>query len=253
MKRALRSYLDSHCHLHEFTDEEIDDISALNLTIVAVSDDLPSSRRTLELALGHEWVVPALGLHPWEVSADSVPDAQEIAKLVEESKGIVRILGEVGLDKRFKAETIAYQLEVFRLFVELARELRMGMTLHSVDTWREVLDIVYRNDVPVAVFHWYTGPIELLKEIRDRGYMISVNPAIKIQQKHRKVVEAAPLDMLLIESDAPYNYRGMKLHPSMVREVVAEIAKVKGLSIEEVSRVLMENSIRFLRICGVQV
>jgi len=253
LKRILKRYLDSHCHLHEFSDEEIESFEQLDVTIVAVSDDLPSSKRTLELAERFEWIIPALGLHPWEVGADSASDAREIVELIRSRSSIVRIVGEVGLDKRFRAHTIAYQVEVFRMFVEVAKELRLGMTVHSVDTWREVLDILYRNDIPIAVFHWYTGPLELIREIADRGYMISINPAIAIQQKHRRVAEVAPLDIMLVESDAPYNYRGMKLHPSMVRGVVEEIAKVKGMDVDHVESVLRRNSQRFLRSCGISV
>jgi len=253
LRRVLRRYLDSHCHLHEFSDEEIESFSELDISIVAVSDDLPSSRRTLELAKRIDWVIPALGLHPWEVTAESIDDAKEVAELIRSNSSVVRIVGEVGLDKRFRPNTIAFQTEVFRLFIDVARELQLGMTVHSVNTWRDVLDMLYRNDVPVAVFHWYTGPLELLEEIRDRGYMISVNPAISIQQKHRRVVEAAPIDMMLLESDAPYNYRGMKLHPSMVRDVVHAIASAKGMDPSEVLEVIRENSLRFLRRCGVGI
>ncbi len=253
MNVELGRYMDSHCHLHEFSDEELESFRELDVTIVAVSDDLPSSRRTLEIANGRSWVVPALGMHPWEVSADSVVDAEEIAKLIEENSNVVRIVGEVGLDTKFRAETIAYQREVFKLFVELARDLGLGMTVHSVNTWREVLEILHRNDVRIAVFHWYTGPLELLKEIRDCGYMISINPALRIQEKHRKVVEAAPLEMLLVESDAPYNYRGLRLHPSMIPGIVEEIARIKGMSVQEVEEVLRSNSAKFLRSCGITV
>jgi len=251
LTRELRKFVDSHCHLHEFSDEEIESFESLDTTIIAVSDDLPSSRRTLEIAKRFSWVVPALGLHPWEVTSESVEDAIEVAKLIRESNGFVRVIGEVGLDRRFKAETIAYQIEVFRVFVDLARELRMGMTVHSVDAWSDVLEMLYRNDVPAAVFHWYTGPIDLLKKIVDCGYMISINPAVRIQQKHRKIVEVAPIEAMLVESDAPYNYRGMRLHPSMVRDVIREIASIKGMSVEEVERVVRENSARFLRMCGI--
>jgi len=249
----LRRYLDAHCHLHEFSDEEIESFQNLEVTVVAVSDDLPSSRRTLDISKRFDWIIPALGLHPWEVSPESIADAEEIAKLIESNIDRVRIVGEVGLDAKFKPETIAYQREVFKLFVELARGLGLGMSVHSVNTWREVLEILHRNDIRAAVFHWYTGPLELLEEIRDCGYMISINPAIRIQDRHRKVVERAPLDMILIESDAPYNYRGLRLHPSMVPEVVEKIAEVKGMGVDEVMDALRRNSAEFLRSCGIMV
>lgn len=242
--------LDAHCHLHEYSDEEIEkEIANLGIAVIAVSDDAQSSRRTLELAERYSWVIPALGLHPWEVEPDRISEVDEIIELVRSYR--VRILGEIGLDKRFRRETYMYQLEVFKRFLEVAKEMDLAMTLHCVDAWREVLDLVSRASVRVAVFHWYTGPVELLQEIKDRGFYISINPAIVVQDKHKLIAKHAPEDIMLVESDGPYNYRGTRLGPHLIDRAIEEIARVRNDDPENVRRIIVENSRRFLKEIGI--
>ncbi len=245
--------IDAHCHLHEYSDEEILEIERLGLTIIAVSDDIPSSIRTLELSQRFKWVIPAIGIHPWEISAETVNDIEKLEELVENHRNVVRILGEVGLDKRFRKETYSYQLEAFRRIVDLAQKYDLALNLHCVDAWREVLEIVHRAGIRIAIFHWYTGPVELLNEIRDYGYFISINPAISMQEKHRKIVECAPLEVLLVESDAPYKYRGMELHPRMIFDTLRIIADIKKLSLEQIVEVIEENAQRLLKELGLSL
>jgi len=243
--------LDAHCHLHEYSNDRIAQLKNLGIAVIAVSDDYPSSLRTLELSKTFDFVIPALGLHPWEVEPSTIEDAKRIIEEIRSNRDRVRIVGEVGLDAKFKPHTLMFQEKVFYEFLDVARELRLCMNLHSVNTWNRVLELVYRNDIPCAVFHWYTGPLDLLQKIRDCGYFISINPAIKIQEKHRRVVEVAPLDMVLLESDAPYRYRGMVLEPQMIFETLEIIARVKGLKREEVLEQIIKNSKRFLESCNI--
>ena len=81
----------------------------------------------------------------------------------------------------------------------------------------------------------------MLEEFRDRGYYIGINPAWKIQERHRRIIEKADLGIMLTESDAPYNYRKLELKPSMVVETIDYISSVKGIKREDVIRVLLDN------------
>jgi len=245
--------LDAHCHLHEYSDEKIASLHHLGILIVAVSDDYPSSLRTLEISRKFDFVIPALGLHPWEVEAASIEDAKKIVELIKSNRDHVKIVGEVGLDTKFRPHTIMFQEQVFFEFLEISRELQLCMNIHSVNTWHRVLELLYRSDIPCAVFHWYTGPIDLIKKIYECGYFISINPAIKIQEKHRRIVEAAPLDIILLESDAPYKYRGLELEPRMIFDTINIIAEIKGLKREEVLEQLIKNSKRFLESCHINL
>ncbi len=243
-------YIDAHSHLHEFSDADVKRIlEALDILVVAVSDDLESSVRTLRLASEYPGrVKPCLGLHPWSVGEVEAPveQAREIARLA--AREGVDCIGEVGLDTKFVPETIEKQREVFMVFVEMAKELDAFMNLHTAGTWEEVYEIVSKAGVERANFHWYTGPHHLLEKLRASGYSISINPAVQIQKKHQEIVKKAPLDMMLVESDGPYEYRGLKLSPLMVPQVVAQIAELKGVPVTEVEDAVRRNAVRLLRL-----
>lgn len=238
--------MDAHCHLHEYEENEIKSVIDLNMYIIAVSDDYKSSIRTIEISRRYNLVIPAVGLHPWNVNHNYKDEVANIERLLLENE-LIKILGEVGLDKKFKPYTIQYQDVVFRKFVEMAKEKGLALNIHAANAWVDVLDILYRNDISLAIIHWYTGPLELVKEIVDRGYYITVNQAITIQQKYRDVIKIAPLDIILVESDAPYRYRGLVFHPKEILSIYKYIAELKGVSVDEVRKNIMKNNYRFLQ------
>lgn len=237
---ARYRFADVHCHAHELGSRVSDYAEIL---VVGVSDDYESSLKTLELAESHGNLVPALGVHPWSLDDAPLEEASRVAELVDKH-GEVRILGEVGLDRKFKPHSYDRQVRVFEVFLKLAREYGLMLDLHAAGAWRETYEMVLRYDPPVAVFHWYTGPLDLAEEIAGKGYYISINPAVKIQEKHRRIARLVRLDRLLAESDAPYKYRGLRMEPRMVADVVKTIAEEKGLSPATVREVLWSNFAR---------
>ncbi len=243
-------YIDAHCHLHEFSDEEVRKIiENIDITIVAVSDDAVSSRRTMSLYREYpDRIKPCVGLHPWSIGEVQAPleQAREILRLVEREG--IDCIGEVGLDTKFVPDTIDKQREVFKLFVEYAAQADAFMNLHTAGTWEEVLELVVKSGVRRANFHWYTGPQHLLRSIREAGYTISINPAVRIQRKHQDIVRVADLDMLLVESDGPYEYRGLKLTPALIPETLEIIANLKNVSVEQVLNAVRSNAQRVLRL-----
>jgi len=127
------------------------------------------------------------------------------------------------------------------------------MSIHAPDAWKEVLEVLKKSNVKVAIFHWYTGPINLLKEIVDEGYYIGVNVAAKMQKKHIDVIRATPLESLVTESDGPYRYRGMLLEPSLLPELISLIASIKGLSEYDVKVQVWDNFSKILKSVGISL
>ncbi|RLG75420.1 MAG: TatD family deoxyribonuclease [Thermoprotei archaeon] len=231
-------YVDSHCHLYEYSIDNIKEYLKI-LIIAAVSDDLESSIETLNLASKFNNIVPCVGVHPWEVGNTPREHVRKIISLI--GKHGIKCLGEIGLDKKFVPETIDRQREFFTEFLQAAQEYELVVNIHAVNTWNEVLELLRKYDIEKAVFHWYTGPVELIDEITYSGYFISINPAFTIQDKHRRIVDYIDLEFLLTESDGPYNYRGLKLNPLMVKETVEYVSKVKKLSIGNVKKIIYDN------------
>ncbi len=239
-------FYDMHCHAYELGDDGLEEARNAGILVVGVSDDMKSLEETLSLAQSHDNLLPCAGYHPWNLRENgSLAEAAEIARLAVRLG--VDCIGEVGLDTKFvPRETLPLQREILGMFLDVARELDLYVTLHTPGAWRETLEMLLEYRVEKAMFHWYTGPIDLINEITSNGYYISINPAIRIQDKHRRVAHAAPLEYMVLESDAPYNYRGLRLHPLLIADTARVIAEVKGLDVDRVVEVIGENSRKLL-------
>jgi TatD DNase family protein len=240
------TFYDMHVHLHEFSDEELETLASEDITLVAVSEDLETLQRTVEIAGIYDNVIPCAGYHPWNFRENGrLSEAVEIARRAYHLD--MNCIGEIGLDKKFvPPETWNAQVEVARLFLRLASELNAYVTLHSPNAWRSLLSILIDVGVEKAMFHWYSGPLDLAYVIINSGYYVSINPALKVQSKHRMIAEKVPLEGIVLESDGPYNYRGLKLHPLMIKETVDIIAKLRGVPREEIINTVRANSERLL-------
>lgn len=237
--------VDSHCHVYSFRVDEMENFK--DILIVGVAEDYESSIKNLELSTVFPNILPFAGFHPWNLLGKEGSDikgreADMIIEVVERFRGI----GEVGLSKKYSRESSGEQVQIFRLFCEIASEKNLPMNIHALDTWRECFDIVTSYSVKRVLFHWYTGPLNLLKEIASQGYYISINPAVIIQPKHAEVLKKAELDMVLTESDGPYIYHGKNLSPLNIHELIDYISKVKDAPPEYVEGVIEENFKKFI-------
>ncbi len=230
-------YFDAHCHLHEFDHKEVEEFS--DYVIAAVSDDVESSRKTMKLAQERENVIPCFGIHPWVVDKASMSSVSEIEALVSSAE--LCCLGEVGLDKRFAPQTFSKQVRFFEEFVKMAVEYGAPLNVHAAGAWREVYEILLKRDVERALLHWYTGPLDLLEEVTAKGYFISINPAMEMQKKHMVVAVEVDLKRVLIESDGPYKYRGLRLTPKLIPKTLEGLAKAKKLRVEELRSIVESN------------
>jgi len=231
-------YIDAHCHLYGFSDNEIIDIfSNMKITIVAVSEDYKSSKKVVTLGGRIENVVPCIGLHPWNVDKNFENEIEQILSLRKH----VKCFGEIGLDKRFNKDNYEYQLKAFEIFLDEASRNNFVLNLHALDAWLEVLQLLKKYDIKKAIFHWYSGPLNVLKAIEESNYYITINPSVDFQKKHMRVLEEVSLSNILTESDGPYNYRGRILHPNMIPKTIEIISKTKNVNIEEVLSIILKS------------
>jgi len=233
--------VDAHCHAHAFSDMELKEFSKIK--IIAVSEDIESSRKTIDLSKRFDNIIPFIGIHPWNLESMSARELKGVLRSLKlgEAMGI----GEVGVDGRIK-KSVQKQIEVFKLFCEVSAELGLPMNIHALNAWDKVFEIMLKMDVRRALFHWYTGPIKLLKDIGEAGYYISINPAVKIQPKHRRILESAELDMIITESDGPYNYRGLRLKPTMISDLMEFISSIKDVDRISLEKIIERNFERLL-------
>lgn len=217
---------DGHCHLLDISERDYQEV-----VIASVSIDYPTSKKNLEVEYRAKKVLRGVGVHPWRADLD------QARRVVRELSDKAHFMGEIGLDYRLSEVPKEIQIKVFR---ELLTP-RKTANVHALDAWRDAFNILREMDIRRAIFHWYTGPVDLLKDIEGAGYFIGVNPSISFQRKHREVVMRAPLDILITESDGGYEYRGLLLEPLMIGNTLTLLASLQGYDLDYVKRIIGRN------------
>ncbi len=228
--------IDMHVHCNELKD--LDHYSGSHL-FACVAEDVETSKATIELSRRFHFIKPCVGIHPWNIARSSVEEARSLMEIAVSNN--IECLGEVGLDSRFVPETLPRQREVFKIFLDYAREYDLVLNLHTAGTHREVFQMLKTWRVEKAYFHWYTGPEDLIKELIDSGYFIGVNPSWKIQEKHYRIISKTPLSNLLTESDAPYQYKSLSLNPELISDSLDLLARLHNLDRGIVEEKIEEN------------
>ena len=211
---------------------------------------LTSSEKVVALAAEFPHVYAAVGLHP-ENCHDFQPEQIERLRQLARREKVVAI-GEIGLDYYWAENPPrALQQEVLRRQLGLAEELQLPVIIHDRDAHGDTMAIVREFPRVKGVFHCFAGSAEMARELIQMGWMLSFNGAatFKNAKKAPEVIAAAPLSMLMIETDAPYltpvPHRGERNDSSYVRFVAEKIAQIKGLTPEEVEKATWENGRRF--------
>jgi len=240
--------IDSHAHLNEIeaVDAALARAQEAGITgIVAVGMDLASNRATLELHRRYPHLVhPAVGYHPWSITPEGMDE--NLAFIREHLAGCVA-LGEVGLDYQAKVKK-KLQQQVFTAVLELAGREGKPVIIHTRFSQSRALRMVREAGVIKAVFHWYSGPLEVLEEILADGFYISATPALAYSPPHQAAVQAAPLSQILIETDAPVEYQGKVSEPADLVTTARELSCIKGVELSQVVEATTANARRFYNI-----
>jgi len=263
-------FYDTHAHLDypDFADEiagVLERASAAGIArTITIGTNLESSRRALELCDRFPSVFAAVGWHPCE-AMQAPPDlGSELRRIAAHPKVVA--IGETGLDYRHvldgKPESSAAQddnyrskqLEIFRQQLEVAAEFGLNCVIHQ----RDALDDVLSAMRPFAgrvrgVFHCFVNDPGDLHRVLDLGSLVSYTGIVTFKNAAsvRETVAATPLDRLMLETDSPYlspvPYRGKRCEPARVREIAEVVAGVKGIPLEELSRVTCGTAQGFFR------
>jgi TatD DNase family protein len=108
--------------------------------------------------------------------------------------------------------------------------------------------MIVEAKIEKAVFHWYTGSIDLLEKILSAGYFISATPALVYSPPHQEAIRHAPLERILLETDSPVSYQGKEARPKDVRVTWEEVARLKGIDPLIVSQQTTLNASQFFQI-----
>jgi TatD DNase family protein len=236
--------IDSHAHLDELPDPrgEIEKAREGGVVgIVAVGQDMASNQKTLEIASRNpEIVFPAVGYHPWRLNPDD--DDKTLAQIDARLPHCVA-LGEVGLDYKAKTKK-KVQKAMFLRILAMAQKHDKPVIVHCRYSHKTAYEMIKEAGLRMAVFHWYSGPLELIPRIAASGYYMSACPALLYNPYHEKAIAAVPLSNLLLETDTPVQYQKLVSRPVHVQVTLKEAARVKGISAEEIAAKTTENARR---------
>lgn len=243
--------IDSHAHLlPEFVnniEENIKKAKVVGLSAIINSAIEPSHfdyAMDLE-ARNQNFIYTTWGFSPSHIKT---LDFDLAYKRIRENKSLVAI-GEVGLDYHWILDTFWQKKEqiVFQKFIELANERQIPLVIHSRKAEEDCLDILEEKaEVPVLM-HCFAGNLEQAKRAVDLGWMISIPTAVVNRKKHRRIAKKVGLEHIVVETDTPFlsPVPGKKNEPANVKYAIEEIAKLRGISFEEVDSITTRNAQEF--------
>jgi TatD DNase family protein len=238
-------FIDSHCHLN-FPElvENLDSVFAKmrenNVShALCVSVELASFPEVLKLAESHDNLYASVGVHP-DYELETEPTQAELVGLATHPKVIA--IGETGLDYYRLTGNLDWQRERFRTHIRAARECGKPLIIHTRSAAQDTLRIMAEDDAGNAggVMHCFTETLDVARAAIDLGFHISFSGILTFKNATiiKEVAQNIPLEKILIETDSPYlaptPFRGKTNQPAYVKHVAEEIARLRGITLEEV-------------------
>ncbi|MDQ6650653.1 MAG: TatD family hydrolase [Actinomycetota bacterium] len=236
--------LDSHCHLDLMDVDVAGAVRAAQAVgvrrMLTIGIDVASSQWCAQTAAEHADVWAGVAIHPNEAHRADEAAWAEIGRLAGLPQ--VRAVGETGLDYYRDTAPPDRQQESFRRHIAIAKATGTALMIHDRNAHDDVLRLLEEEGAPEhVVFHCFSGDAAMAKVCADRGYAMSFagNVTFRNAQPLREAAAAAPLELLLVETDAPFltpaPYRGHPNAPYLIPLTVRALAEVKGVDADTVA------------------
>jgi TatD DNase family protein len=249
--------VDNHCHLDIADGDWLDTADAVAAAaavgvprIVQIGCDLPGARWAVAAAAEHDALVAGVALHPNEAprlaEAGRLEEALAEIEQLAQAHDKVRAVGETGLDTfRTGQDGRAAQEESFRRHVDLAKRLDKTLVIHDRDAHDDVLRVLDSEGAPERwVMHCFSGDEAFARRCLDRGAFLSFAGTVTFRnaQSLRDALAIAPIDRVLVETDAPYltptPWRGRPNASYLVPHTVRAMAEVLRADLEALCRAI---------------
>ena len=214
---------------------------------------LASSQAAVSLSNQYSYIYAAVGSHP--DAADEVNDGvlEQYRALCRDNPK-VKAIGEIGLDYHYEDIPRDIQKRSFRAQMGLARELGLPVIVHEREAHEDGMKIVEEFPSVTGVFHCYSGSLEMAKWLIERGWYIGFGGVLTFKNA-RKALEVAgniSLERIVLETDCPYMapepFRGRRNDPGKMYRVAEKLAQLRGMTMEEVQAITLENGKALYRI-----
>ena len=250
--------VDSHCHLNfpEFSGKFSSLLDLMQahevVSALCVSTKLEEAEEIIKMAEVYSQILASVGVHP-EITEISEPSVEKLVALAAHRRVVG--IGETGLDYYWHKDAPQWQRDRFKVHIQAAREIGKPLIIHNCDATADLLKMMREEKAEEVggVMHCFTETWEVAQSVLDMGFYISFSGIVTF--KNAKIVQEAalkvPLDRLLVETDSPYlapvPFRGKTNQPAYVKYVAEAIARLRGISLDEVASATTEN---FYRLFG---
>lgn len=247
--------LDSHIHL---SDPEYDSdipyiikcMEKMHIKACCVSEDLLSSKKTIDLSKKTELIFPFVGIHPGKADEKLDP----ILELINQNIGGIAGIGEIGLDSTYVSSESEFQRQeqLFRAQLAIAEKIQKPISIHSRKTLDKIYEIIPSYSLKGMVLHWFAGSKQQLTKAMDLGFFVSFGPLLVYAKDKQVLLSKTEINRILVETDGPVKFsRCFALKPAQVSFIPSIIfcaSKVLRKSYDEFSAILEKNSNDFLGI-----
>ena len=222
--------------------------------VINIGANIETTKNTIGLAEKYPFIYGAVGVHP---SDTDELDEENFAWLKEQcAHPKIVAVGEIGLDYYWDEPDKKIQKLWFERQLDMARETKLPVIIHSRDAAKDTLDIMKAANAGEmgGVIHCFSYTKEIAREYLDMGYYFGIGGVVTFQnaKKLKEAVEYIPIERILLETDSPYlapiPYRGKRNSSLNIPFVAKEIAALKGMGYDDVVSITEENAKRLFRI-----
>lgn len=252
--------IDTHTHyddeaFHEDRDALLSSLASHGIEMaVNIAASVQSTKNTLELIKKYSFIYGAVGVHPSETGEMN----EHLMDWLKEAAGQPKVVavGEIGLDYYWDEPQREIQKKWFIRQLDLARETKLPVVIHSRDAAKDTLDIMKGQKAGDmgGVIHCYSYGAELAREYLNMGFYLGIGGVVtfKNARKLKEVVEYMPMERMVLETDCPYlspePFRGRRNSSLNLPYIIKAVSQIKGIPEEEIISITNSNAKAMYRI-----
>jgi len=222
--------------------------------MVVVGFDRETIPLAIEIAEQNETMYAAVGWHPVDAIDMTDEDLAWIESLASHPKVVA--IGEMGLDYHWDKSPKDVQKEVFRKQIRLAKKVNMPIIIHNREATEDIISLLQEEDAKEigGIMHCYNDSADHIQACLDMNFYISLGGPVTFKNAThpKEVAVQVPIDRLLVETDAPFlaphPNRGKRNEPAYVTLVAEQIAQLRGIRFDELSKATTENAFRLFKL-----
>jgi TatD DNase family protein len=245
--------IDTHCHLDD-SDFDADREAVIeraraagiaHMVAIGTGGGPPDLCAGIRLAERYECMTATVGVHPHDAAKATEETWHELARLAAHSKVVA--LGEIGLDYHYDLSPRETQRAAFARQLEIAQAANLPITIHTREAWADTIALLHDGPAVRGVFHCFSGGPAEAEQALERGFLLSFSGVVTFNRSAaiREAARLAPLDRIVVETDAPYlapvPHRGKRNEPAFVLETAQRVAALREITLDELAAAATAN------------